>query len=61
MTAVPTINPNKKSLYMLSQNNDFTEGAVRLNYYDMDEKMHQETIIGYVEKGQKIHSKVYRQ
>ena len=59
MTTVPTIDPNKKNSFKLNPNENFTEGSVKLVYYDVDGEEHQETVIGYVEKGQSVHSKVY--
>lgn len=59
MTVVPTIIPNNKISLKLNQNKDFVEGAVILKYYDVNKKEHQETVIGYVEKGKSIHSRVY--
>lgn len=59
MKVVPTIIPNNKIALKLNQNKDFVEGAVILKYYDVNKKEHQETVIGYVEKGKSIHSRVY--
>lgn len=59
MTVVPTITPNNKISLKLNQNKDFVEGAVILKYYDINKKEHQETVNGYIEKGESIHSKVY--
>lgn len=59
MIVVPTIMPNKKISLKLDQNKDFVEGAVILRYHDVNKREHQETVIGYVEKGESIRSKVY--
>lgn len=59
ISLVPTIGPNQEISVTINQNKDFTEGSLNLSYYDVNQKEHQETIIGYMEKGQSVHASVY--
>ena len=49
---------NEKKTVKISYNDTFSEGSLMMKYTDSDGNEHEETIIGYVEKGQSIKTEV---
>ena len=53
-----SLEANEKKTVKISYNDTFHEGSLMMKYNDFDGNEHEETIIGYVEKGQSIKTKV---
>lgn len=53
-----SLEPNEKKTVKISYNDTFSEGSLMIKYTDLDGNEHEETIIGYVEKGQSIKTEV---
>lgn len=53
-----SLEANEKKTIKISYNDTFYEGSLMMKYTDFDGNEHKETIIGYVEKGQSIKTKV---
>ena len=53
-----SLEANEKKTIKISYNDTFHEGSLMMKYTDFDGNEHKETIIGYVEKGQSIKTKV---
>lgn len=53
-----SLEANEKKTVKISYNDTFHEGSLMMKYTDFDGNEHKETIIGYVEKGQSIKTKV---
>ena len=53
-----SLEANEKKTIKISYNDTFHEGSLMMKYTDLDGNEHEETIIGYVEKGQSIKTKV---
>lgn len=49
-----SLEANEKKTVKISYNDTFHEGSLMMKYNDFDGNEHEETIIGYVEKGQSI-------
>ncbi len=49
-----SLEANEKKTVKISYNDTFSEGSLMMKYTDFDGNEHEETIIGYVEKGQSI-------
>ena len=49
-----SLEANEKKTIKISYNDTFHEGSLMMKYNDFDGNEHEETIIGYVEKGQSI-------
>lgn len=49
-----SLEANEKKTTKISYNDTFHEGSLMMKYNDFDGNEHEETIIGYVEKGQSI-------
>lgn len=49
-----SLEANEKKTIKISYNDTFHEGILMMKYNDFDGNEHEETIIGYVEKGQSI-------
>lgn len=49
-----SLEANEKKTIKISYNDTFHEGSLMIKYNDFDGNEHEETIIGYVEKGQSI-------
>lgn len=49
-----SLEANEKKTIKISYNDTFHEGSLMMKYNDFDGNKHEETIIGYVEKGQSI-------
>lgn len=49
-----SLEANEKKTIKISYNDTFSEGSLMMKYTDFDGNEHEETIIGYVEKGQSI-------
>ena len=53
-----TLEANEKKTVKISYNDTFHEGSLMMKYIDSDGNENEETIIGYVEKGQSIKTEV---
>ncbi len=53
-----SLEANEKKTIKISYNDTFSEGSLMMKYTDFDGNEHEETIIGYVEKGQSIKTEV---
>lgn len=53
-----SLEANEKKTIKISYNDTFHEGSLMMKYNDFDGNEHEETIIGYVEKGQSIKTEV---
>lgn len=53
-----SLEANEKKTVKISYNDTFSEGSLMMKYTDLDGNEHEETIIGYVEKGQSIKTEV---
>lgn len=53
-----SLEANEKKTIKISYNDTFQEGSLMMKYNDFDGNEHEETIIGYVEKGQSIKTEV---
>lgn len=53
-----SLEANGKKTIKISYNDTFHEGSLMMKYTDLDGNEHEETIIGYVEKGQSIKTEV---
>ena len=53
-----SLEANEKKTVKISYNDTFHEGSLMMKYNDFDGNEHEETIIGYVEKGQSIKTEV---
>ena len=53
-----SLEANEKKTIKISYNDTFHEGSLMMKYTDLDGNEHEETIIGYVEKGQSIKTEV---
>ena len=49
-----SLEANEKKTIKISYNDTFHEGSLMMKYNDFDGNEHEETIIGYIEKGQSI-------
>lgn len=49
-----SLEANEKKTVKISYNDTFHEGSIMMKYTDLDGNEHEETIVGYVEKGQSI-------
>lgn len=53
-----SLEANEKKTVKISYNDTFHEGSLMMKYTDLDGNEHEETIIGYVEKGQSIKTEI---
>lgn len=53
-----TLDANEKKTVKISYNDTFSVGSLMMKYTDLDGNEHEETIVGYVEKGQSVKTEV---
>ena len=53
-----SLEANEKKTVKISYNDTFHEGSLMMKYTDLDSNEHEETIVGYVEKGQSVKTEV---